>query len=169
MAKKRRRPAKKSAIQKFIRLMESEPFIGAVQVAGVLVGVLGLLWTIFAGDANAEGRKPPEIAVLTAAVAAEDLRQLQSLHSAIDIAITVAPNEAKYKDADRVIDTFMDSRSEILKRHELSSLYQTFYKRFEEYTSTPTLPNRLLMRQEAVRLTAALDAVTQKIAHPAKR
>jgi hypothetical protein len=153
--------------------MESAAVIGAVQMAALFVGVVGLAWSIFtyviSGPAQAEGRKQTETEMIAAALRSDDLRQLQKLHAAVDDVAKYSPEDPKFRAAEIEIDSFMVAREAILKRHTLVDLYRAFFKRLEEFGSTPTLSNRLLLRQEAYRFGAALDAAIQKMARPAQR
>ncbi|MBY0533201.1 MAG: hypothetical protein K2P86_14640 [Xanthobacteraceae bacterium] len=172
MAKKRNAPARQSAWKIFKGWLESAAVIGAVQVAALLVGILALLWSIFGTGvtpAQAEGRQPTDTAVIAASLIAEDLTHLQKLHAAVDDVAKYPPEHSKFQEAESVIDSFMVAREEVLKRYQLVELYQAFFKRLEEFGSTPTLPNRLLLRQEARRFGAALDAARQQMARTARR
>lgn len=152
--------------------MESAAVIGAVQVAALAVGVVGLAWSIFTyviSGAQAEGRQQTEAAAIAATLRNEDLRQLQMLHAAVDHVSKYSPEHPRFREAEIEIDSFMVAREAILKRYALVDPYRAFFKRLEEFGSTPTPPNRHLLREEARRFGAALDATIQKMARPAQR
>ena len=164
MARKRRQAARPSTGSIFQTIV-SEHAVALSQLGALAVGIAGVIWSVYTYHAPAQAVAATReySSALETTLREQDLRFIVTLHGAVDDVTVNPPGHRLFEDGERIFPSFMTAREELLKRYMLSEPFLAFFKRFEEYKTTPTLPNRLLMLQEARKLSSALDATAQRI------